>query len=682
MRSCCGLAWIAGRGLLAAGLLGLAASAGAYERTPGPHGVHFERRTREIEALNLAQIRTGDDWRRAAPGYRAELAWMLGLPSMENRPALKAETTGSFEKTGYRVENVVFQSLPGLYVTGNLYLPARPAGKIPAVLYVCGHGTVKEGGVSYGSKAAYQRYGPWFARNGYACLIIDTLQLAEIEGLHHGTHREGMWWWPARGYTPAGVEAWNAIRAVDYLQSRPEVDAERIGMTGRSGGGATSWWGAAMDDRIKVAAPTAGIADMRNHVVDGVIEGHCDCMYPVNSSSWDFAAISSLVAPRPLLLVNTDSDPIFPLDGVMRVQQETRRIYGLLGASENFGLVISEGGHKDWPEMQVAVMRWFNRHLKGEESAGAGLPVAELKPEELRVLRSIPSDQKNTRIHESFVPAASPRPIKTAAEWDTERRRLEMVLRDRIFRAWPASSGSNAVPEPGFEREGLRVERFILEAEPGLPVRLTLVRPAAGGAPGTVDALVATGEWDSRANSLWAGESGSTAEWRAIKEKLTGGAGGLLLIQPRGTGAAPLPDAERARTHLRRRYLLLGESLEAMQVWDVVQALRWWVESGTGRAVAGLEGSGEGGLLALYASLYAPVSGRLTLENPPLSHREAARFIDILRYMDVPQAVSLALRKNAVRLTGARRAGWEHPLHISGLEGFKGQGLEILAPGM
>src|SRR5205085_2181277 len=79
-----------------------------------------------------------------------------------------------------------------------------------------------------GNKTAFQHHGAWFATHGYAALLIDTLQLGEIAAIHHGTYRENRWWWQARGYTPAAVECWNGIRALDYLQSRPEVDGERI----------------------------------------------------------------------------------------------------------------------------------------------------------------------------------------------------------------------------------------------------------------------------------------------------------------------------------------------------------------------------------------------------------------------------------------------------------------------
>src|SRR6185369_16778686 len=104
-------------------------------------------------------------------------------------------------------------------------------------------------------------------------------------------------------------ECWNGIRALDYLETRKEVDAKRIGVTGRSGGGAYSWFIAAADERVKCAVPVAGIVDLWAQVVEGsaarlktgVINGHCDCMFPVNTHRWDFAMIAALVAPRPCL---------------------------------------------------------------------------------------------------------------------------------------------------------------------------------------------------------------------------------------------------------------------------------------------------------------------------------------------------------------------------------------------
>ena len=84
-----------------------------------------------------------------------------------------------------------YQSMPGLYVTANLYRPAKSEGRLPAILYVCGHANVVKDGVSLGNKTGYQHHGEWFARHGYVCLIIDTVQLGEIRGEHHGTYSKG-----------------------------------------------------------------------------------------------------------------------------------------------------------------------------------------------------------------------------------------------------------------------------------------------------------------------------------------------------------------------------------------------------------------------------------------------------------------------------------------------------------
>src|SRR4029078_9024145 len=107
--------------------------------------------------------------------------------------------TGKFEHEQFTVENLQFQSMPGLYVTGNLAPPKERKNAVPAVLYVCGHAPVLTNGISYGNKTAYQHHGIWFARNGYACLVIDTLRVGDIEGLHQRIYRENMLWWNSRG---------------------------------------------------------------------------------------------------------------------------------------------------------------------------------------------------------------------------------------------------------------------------------------------------------------------------------------------------------------------------------------------------------------------------------------------------------------------------------------------------
>ncbi len=209
-------------------LLALACFAPGVSADPGDDALkeYFELETAKIEAGFLSDVKNKADWLAKKDTYRKQLFHMLGLSPNRERTDLKATITGKVEGEGFVVEKLHYQSSPGLYVTGNLYLPAdrKPNQKFPAILYVCGHGRVKKDGISYGNKVHYHHHGSWFARHGYVCLTIDTIQLGEIEGLHHGIYSKNMWWWASRGYTPAGVEAWNGIRGIDYLQSRPEVE--------------------------------------------------------------------------------------------------------------------------------------------------------------------------------------------------------------------------------------------------------------------------------------------------------------------------------------------------------------------------------------------------------------------------------------------------------------------------
>src|SRR5205807_2299317 len=184
---------------------------------------YLRRQVEHIADAALADVKTRADWEQKRPELRRQILDMMGLWPLPPRTDLKTVVTGKLDAPNFTVEKLHFQSVPGLYVTGNLYLPKKAKLPAPAVLYVCGHGATIVDGVSYGNKVTYQHHGAWFAENGYVCLIIDTLQLGEIQGLHHGTYNLGMWWWQTLGYTPAGIECWNAMRALDYLQTRKEV---------------------------------------------------------------------------------------------------------------------------------------------------------------------------------------------------------------------------------------------------------------------------------------------------------------------------------------------------------------------------------------------------------------------------------------------------------------------------
>ena len=450
---------------------------------------YFKAETERLTERSLSEFKTRSDWESNRDVEWRHLLEMLGLDPMPEKTPLKPEITGTVEHDEFVVENLYFQSRPGLYVTGNLYRPKKTNGKkLPAILYVCGHGRVKKDGISYGNKTHYQHHGAWFARNGYVCLTIDTLQLGEIEGIHHGTYSHNRFWWNSRGYTPAGVEAWNCVRALDYLQTRPEVDGERLGVTGRSGGGAYSWWIAAIDERIKVAVPVAGITSLHNHVVDGTVEGHCDCMFMVNSYGWDFAQVAALVAPRPLLISNSDKDRIFPLEGVVDVHKKTRRIYELYGAGKNLGLQITEGPHLDTQELRVHAFHWFNRFLKEDKPLIETTAVKFFQPEQLKVFDKLPEDEINTKIDETFV-AAAPEPDLDDGESEFRTGNCQLAgLRGRLikncFRTWPQPAakkfreGVSLKKSHSGKHDGLQLTSYEFESQKHIPLTLYVIQSA------------------------------------------------------------------------------------------------------------------------------------------------------------------------------------------------------------
>ena len=147
---------------------------------------------------------------------------MLGLWPLPEKTPLHPTVTGTLKRGGVTIEKLHFQSRPGLYVTGDLFRPKKVEGKLPAILYVCGHSHRGRDG----NKTAYQDQGMWFASNGYVCLVIDTLELGEIAGKHHGTYNLGRWWWHSAGYTPAGVECWNGVLR-DRLPRQPAGGGRR-----------------------------------------------------------------------------------------------------------------------------------------------------------------------------------------------------------------------------------------------------------------------------------------------------------------------------------------------------------------------------------------------------------------------------------------------------------------------
>jgi len=598
-----------------------------------------------------------DELKVVQQNLRDQLWEMLGLAPVPDRTPLQVQITGVVEKQDFVVEKIVFQSRPGLYVTGNLYRPKQITKPLPAILYVCGHATVNQDGYDYGAKAHYQHHPAWYARHGYICLVIDTLQLGEIEGIHHGLYRYDRWWWISRGYTPASVEAWNGIRAIDYLVSRPDVDPARLGVTGRSGGGATSWWLGALDERIKVVVPVAGLTDLGNHVVDGCAAEHCDCMYFNNIYHWDYPMLGLLIAPRPLLIANADRDVMFPVNGVYRSYSQIRTAYDRLGMGDDLSLNVVGGGHHDIPDIQVPALRWFNHYLLGIDSLMDWRMTPYCTPEEMRVLPQRPDNEINTRIDESFVNQAAPVLNQIKADgFNACQQQWLMQLQNKTFQNWPDGWTSTLSQVNDLEAFGYHIELKALQADPYTRLPVWEITK-----PGFEDSLAVAYILDNHTWPRWKDLLYSSMintdiyfEDTQIPEELNS-RGHVVLLPMRGSGPAKYTGDDEVQKHIRRRYYLLGTSLEAMQTWDLLQGLSMLKQLNPSCPVYGSEATAT---QLCYASLFTNQL-KLNLVGPTDSHVSGPDYPNVLKSMDVPAAVMMSAMKNNITLITENTNLWK-----------------------
>ena len=320
-------------------------------------------------------------WEARAEQLRRQILVSAGLWPMPEKRALNPHITGRIEREDYTIENVYFESVPGFFVSGNLYRPRHGQNPFPGV--VCPHGHFRHGRLTHDDSCSIPARCISFARQGYVAFAYDmigyndsSLQAPEMAGHMDGKpryrqtaffDRRGFLW----GISLLGMQLWNSIRAVDFLSSLPDVDPQRIACTGASGGGTQTFMLAAIDKRVRVAAPVNRIS--------AHFQGGCMCENAPNlrldGSDVEFAA---MMAPRPLLIVSatgdwTRSTPDVEFPAV-------QRIYSLYDATANVATVQVDAGHNYNQESREAVYAWFGRWLLDEEG-----PRQQLKERPLAV---------------------------------------------------------------------------------------------------------------------------------------------------------------------------------------------------------------------------------------------------------------------------------------------------------
>ncbi|MGH9719733.1 MAG: alpha/beta hydrolase family protein, partial [Bryobacteraceae bacterium] len=336
----------------------------------------------------IAAIRTVADAERRKESVRAKLLDLIGgLPNQ--RGPLNARVTGRITNASYTLEKVIFESLPKFFVTANLYRPNEP-GRYPAVLMSAGHTTL--------GKTENHRMSANLAAKGFVVLAYDPAGLGErfqafdkrvgrtIAGCCANEHLQAGAQSFLIGQSVARYFIWDAMRALDYLLSRPDVDAARVGAAGCSGGGCLTTYIAALDPRVKAAAPACFINSLRLLFAGPYPDSEMSLPGFIEAGL-DHADFLELVAPKPWLILATEGDYFTP-PGARLVYEETRRWYRLYDAEDNVRFFVAPGPHGTPVEARETMYAWMIRWLKDGKGDAREQTVPLYPDHELQVTAS------------------------------------------------------------------------------------------------------------------------------------------------------------------------------------------------------------------------------------------------------------------------------------------------------
>ena len=405
-----------------------------------------------------------------------------GLPE---RTPLNPQVTGVVERNGYCVEKIIFESQPRHYVTALLFLPDRKRHKppYPGVLVPCGHAQNAKGYESY------QKMGALLALNGMAALVFDPIDQGE-----RGQFMED--WpelWGTKAHTMVAVgsillgrntatfEVWDGMRGIDYLQSRTEVDPNRIGCTGNSGGGTQTSYLMALDDRIVAASPSCYITNFDRLLNTLGGQDAEQNIYAQLEFGMDHADYLMMRAPTPILICAATKD-FFDIGGTWTSFRYAKRLYTTLGFAERIDLLENDAGHNYNQQAREGVVRWMSRWLRGKDKPIIEPEIKLLSEEEYQctpdgqvmLLKGARSAYDLNRKYEDEL-------IEKRNKMWTAANSVEMINKVRKIAGIRRIS---ELPDPKIEkvgtieREGYSIEKMIIKPEEGIYVTALMFVPS------------------------------------------------------------------------------------------------------------------------------------------------------------------------------------------------------------
>jgi len=596
---------------------------------------HFDARRKAVAALKTP----ADVIDRQSHLREQFLTALGGLPE---RTPLNPRVTGQLQRDGYRIEKVIYESRPQHHVTANLYVPDGK-GPFPGVLVPCGH--------SANGKAAeaYQKICILLARHGFVTLIYDPIGQGEriqlLDELGQPTVKGS-----TSEHTMIGIGAllvgsscatyriWDGIRSLDYLASHPEVDPQRLGCTGNSGGGTLTAYLMALDDRIQVAAPSCYITSLeRLFETIGPQDAEQNITGQV-AFGMEHADYITLRAPKPTLICVGTQD-FFDITGAWTTYREVKGIYGKLGYGERVDLFEFDDQHGFSMPRRVAALRWMRRWLQNQNDAPVEIDGPFEKDADLQVTRTgqvltdaqgISAYDLNRLAEEQHARHRSLHPLR-GQELNAAIRQL-LHLPDSLPTAQVVPLTDHAV----VPRSGYAIRKLLVTVDNGLSLPVHVWQPAKSqGRP-----LVYLHDQGKLAEAQPGGElERLVLQGRTIIAVDLRGMGELAPAQANSSWAVPFgTDTREAFLALHLNRPLLG-----LRVIDVLNTLAAVPEAANSSEGVDLLAVGHTGPIALHAAVLEPRIREITLRKSLASWKHVA--VEPINKHQLPNVVPNVLRQ-------------------------------------
>lgn len=553
----------------------------------------------EIRKKHYEEIKDVDAFLAYQKDLHAFFVDQLG--GFPERTPLNPTTVGQGETEWFRYEKIIFESRPRFFVTAILYLP-KGDGPWPGVIVPCGHSANGKG------MDAYQRISMLLAANGMAAFCYDPIGQGERYSYlkEDGTNEFGSTLEHTivgmgailTGTSTAGYRVWDGMRAIDYLQSREDIIADRIGCTGNSGGGTLTSYLMALDERIQCAAPSCYLTNFEKLLTTIGPQDAEQNIYGQIAKGLDHPDYILLRAPKPTLICSATSD-FFAIDGTWQTFREAKRMYSRLGYSERVDLIENDDKHGFNRPQREAAARWMSRWLLDKDQVITEPEFTAFTDEEVRCAprgqvmllegaRSV-LDLNRQRAEEAVEKRAS---FRQRVDDDAFRAKV----RELIGLPEQAASKAEVTPAPGFTGDAATREMLFISPEPGISLRVYLMKPSAF----TGDYVLMCGEEPLE----------NTVNDKRITELLEAGHT-VCCVELRGMGetagvSAAADWSKQLGADWQDYFLayLLGKSYVGMRVADIY-AVATYLREREERPVR-LYASGEAVVPALHAAALRP----------------------------------------------------------------------------